>query len=374
MEFSIHKQVLLLVFAIALVVGAVAHKTNFCTMGAVSDWVNMGDTGRLRAWLLAMAVALSGVLALEAGGLVRLDADVFPPYRTANFAWLRYVLGGLMFGVGMTLASGCGYRTLVRIGGGSLKSVLVLVVAAVFSYLMLWGDLYGDVFEGWIGPTAVTLGSYGIRSQELSAVIAGLAGVEAERGLHLAAGAVVALGLFAFIFSSREFRRSFDNILGGLVIGLAVVAGWYITGGSIGEAWREYAEFAVDMPSRVQAQSFTFISPMGDTARYVMEPTRLSYINFGVVALAGVIVGSWLYALSAGRFRLERFAGREDVANHVVGGALMGVGGVLAMGCTIGQAVTGFSTLAIGSMLVFVAIVAGSAGTMKYLYWRAMRD
>jgi hypothetical protein len=76
----------------------------------------------------------------------------------------------------------------------------------------------------------------------------------------------------------------------------------------------------------------------------------------------------------AKRFRIEWFAGREDVINHVIGGALMGVGGVLAMGCTIGQAVTGFSTLAIGSMLVFVAIVAGSAATMKYLYWRAMRD
>jgi hypothetical protein len=374
MEFSIHNEVLLLVFAIALVAGAVAHKTNFCTMGAVSDWVNMGDTGRLRSWLLAMAVALSGVLALEAGGLVQLDTEMFPPYRTANFAWLRYLLGGLMFGVGMTLASGCGNKTLVRIGGGSMKSLLVLVVAAGFAYLMLWGDLYGKAFDGWIAPTAVALGSHGIASQELSAVIAGLTGTEGGRSLHLVIGAVVALGMLAFIFGSAEFRHSFDNILGGLVIGLAVVAGWYITGGSMGAAWREYAEFASEVPSRVQVQSYTFISPMGDTARYLAEPTNFSFINFGVMALVGVIVGSWLYALVAKRFRIEWFAGREDVINHVIGGALMGVGGVLAMGCTIGQAVTGFSTLAIGSMLVFAAIVAGSAATMKYLYWRAMRD
>ena len=374
MEFSIHNQVLLLVFVLAMVVGAVAHKTNFCTMGAVSDWVNMGDTGRLRAWLLAMAVALAGVLALEAGGLVQFDTEMFPPYRTANFAWLRYLLGGLMFGVGMTLASGCGNKTLVRIGGGSMKSLLVLAVASGFAYLMVWGDLYGQAFDGWIAPTAVSLGSLGIASQELSAVIAGLSGVEGGRSLHLWVGAALALGMFAFIFSNREFRHSADNIAGGVVIGLAVVAGWYITGGSMGAAWREYAEFAAEVPSRVQVQSYTFISPMGDTARYLMEPTSFTFINFGVMALAGVVVGSWLYALFARRFRVEGFASREDFVNHVIGGALMGVGGVLAMGCTIGQAVTGFSTLAIGSMLVFVAIVAGSAATMKYLYWRAMRD
>lgn len=374
MELSIHNQVLLAVFAIALVVGAVVNKTNFCTMGAVSDWVNIGDTGRLRAWLLAMALALSGVLALEASGLVELGAEVFPPYRTANFAWLRYVLGGLMFGVGMTLASGCGNKTLVRIGGGSLKSLLVLAVASGFAYLMLWGDLYGRAFDGWIAPTAVTLEARGIRSQELSAVIAGLIGTEAGRGTHLAVGALVALAMLAFVFSSREFRRSPDNLLGGAVVGLAVVAGWYLTAGSIGAAWREYAEFAPQMPSRVQPQSYTFISPMGDTVRYLMAPTELASINFGVTALVGVIAGSALYAVAAKRFRIEWFASREDAANHVAGGALMGVGGVLAMGCTIGQAVTGFSTLAIGSMLVFVAIVAGSAATMKYLYWRAMRD
>jgi hypothetical protein len=374
MELSIHTQVLGAVFAIAVVMGAVTSKTNFCAMGAVSDWVNIGDTGRMRAWVFSMAVALAGVVALEAAGTVNLSGETFPPYRTANFAWIRYLLGGFLFGVGMTLASGCGNKTLVRIGGGSMKSLLVLAVASGFAYLMVWGDLYGQAFDGWIAPTAVSLGSLGIASQELSAVIAGLAGMEGGRSMHLWVGAALALAMFAFIFSNREFRHSPDNILGGAVIGLAVVAGWYITGGSMGTAWREYAEFAAEVPSRVQLQSYTFISPMGDTARYLMEPTSFTFINFGVMALAGVVVGSWLYALVAKRFRVERFASREDVVNHVIGGALMGVGGVLAMGCTIGQAVTGFSTLAIGSMLVFVAIVAGSAATMKYLYWRAMRD
>ena len=369
MEFTIHNQILLLAFGIAAVMGAVANKTNFCTMGAVSDWVNMNDTGRMRAWLFAMAVALGGVLLFETTGVVTLGQDTFPPYRTENFAWLRYVLGGVMFGIGMTLGSGCGNKTVLRIGGGNVKSVVVLVVAAAGAYLMLWTDFFSIAFMSWIGPTSVNLAAYNIQSQELSAVIGGLAGVEDVSQLHLIVGGVVLLALLAFIFKSRDFRGSFDNILGGLVVGLAVVAGWYITGGAMGQAWKEYAEFASEMPSRVATQSYTFISPMGDSVRYLMDPTKVSFINFGVVALAGVIVGSMVYSLFARRFRIEWFASGRDFVQHVIGGALMGIGGVLSMGCTIGQAVTGVSTLAIGSILTFFAIVFGSAMSMKIQYY-----
>jgi uncharacterized membrane protein YedE/YeeE len=321
-----------------------------------------------------MAIALAGVLSLEATIGLNLNSEVFPPYRTANFAWLRYLLGGLMFGVGMTLASGCGNKTLVRIGGGNLKSLVVLVVASTFAYLMLWGDLYEKLFNSWISATTINLAASGAASQELSVVLGGLFGLGASPTIHFAIGALVALGMLVFIFSNHDFRTSLDNQLGGAVIGLAVVAGWWITGGSVGTAWREFAEMAVDVPSRVQVQSYTFISPMGDTARYLMAPSQFSFINFGVMALSGVILGSLLYSLAKRSFRIEWFANREDVINHLVGGTLMGVGGVLSMGCTVGQAITGFSTLALGSILTFLAIVGGSVLAMKYLYWRAMQD
>ena len=358
---------------IAVILGAVAHKTNFCTMGAVSDWVNIGDTGRMRAWLLAMAVALFGVLILEATGVLVLPPDTFPPYRTANFAWLRYVLGGVMFGIGMTLGSGCGNKTLVRIGGGNVKSVMVLVIAATGAYLMLWGDIKGEgffevVFNSWMAPTAINLIEHGIPSQELSAVVAGVSGAQIGN-LHFIIGGILVAGLLLFIFKSADFRASFDNILGGLVVGLAVVAGWYVTGGPMGAAWKEYAELATEIPSRVNVQSYTFISPMGDSVRYLMSPSNYSLINFGVVALFGVIVGSFLYALLFRKFRVEWFASGKDFVTHAVGGVLMGFGGVLSMGCTIGQAVTGLSTLAIGSILTFLAIVFGSALTMKVQYY-----
>ncbi|MDP2811448.1 MAG: YeeE/YedE family protein [Rhodocyclaceae bacterium] len=374
MEFGIHQKILLSVFAVAAIIGATANKTNFCTMGAVSDWVNMEDKGRMRSWLLAIAVAMSGVLILEALGKVSLSGT-FPPYRTANFAWPRHLLGGLLFGVGMTLGSGCGNKTLVRIGGGNLKSIVVLTAAAIMAYLMSWTDFYATVFESWMSPLSINLGTtIGAKSQTLDGIIGGLMGMDNTATLHLILGGIVALGLLAFIFSSEDFRGNRDNILGGAVIGLAVVAGWYLTGSALGAEWKEWAEMADTPPSRVEVQSFTFIGPMGDSVRYLLNPGNLSLINFGVAALTGVIVGSFLFAVISRGFRIEWFASAGDFFNHAIGGVLMGIGGVLSMGCTIGQGITGFSTLALGSMLTFGAIVAGAAGTMKYQYWKMMRE
>ncbi|MBI5611482.1 MAG: YeeE/YedE family protein [Gammaproteobacteria bacterium] len=375
MEFTIHYQILMWVFLIAVVMGAVANKTNFCTMGAVSDWVNIGDTGRLRAWLLAMTVALIGVLALEASGIVTLPGDTFPPYRTANFSWLRYLLGGVLFGIGMTLGSGCGNKTFVRIGGGNLKSLVLLAAfAGPAAYWMLWGEIGGQgfytlFFEGWIQPTAIDLAARNIQSQELGAIVGGLFGMPDVAKLHLIVGAAIAVAMLGFIFKSADFRASADNILGGAVIGLAVVAGWWITGGALGREWLDWAQLEPESPSRVAVQSYTFISPMGDTARYLLTPTNTLFINYGVMALTGVILGSFLYTVVTRKFRIEWFVNAKDFLMHAVGGVLMGVGGVLSMGCTIGQGVTGVSTLALGSILTFVAIVFGSALTMKTQYY-----
>ena len=372
MEIAPHLEVLLSVLAIALVLGATAAKTNFCTMGAVSDWVNMGETSRMRAWLLAMAVALAGVLVMEASGLIDLSAPTFPPYRTANFAWPRYVLGGLMFGAGMTLASGCGYRTLVRIGGGNLKSVVVLAVAAVAAYLMVWTDFYVLAF-GWLTPATIDLSQFGIKDQSLDSLFGALFGSGHSTALHLVIGILVVAALAGFAFISRDFRSGADNVVAGLVIGAAVAAGWFITGGPLGAAWKDWASMADTPPSRVEVQSFTFISPMADLAHYLQSPANLWLINFGVTALIGVILGSFLYAVGTRRFRIEWFASTQDAVNHVIGGLLMGIGGVLAMGCTVGQGITGVSTLAFGSILATISFVVGAASTMKYQYWMIMR-
>lgn len=382
MEAAIHWQVLGAVFCIALVMGAVASKTNFCTMGGVSDWVNMGDTGRIRAWMFAIAVAITGLSLLQAVAQISLPPDTLPPYRTAEFAWLRYIVGGILFGIGMTLASGCGSRTLVRIGGGNLKSLVVFGALGAVVYLMLATPIFDIAFMSWIRPTSLDLARLGIAGQDAGAIISGIVGVELAAS-RLIAGAVIALGMFWLVFNSKDFRGSVDHLLGGGVLGLAVVAGWYLTAGPLGAEWREFAAMALpaDRPSRVGVQSFTFVSPIGDTLRYLAEPARLTQISFGVMAVAGMISGALLHALFSRRFRIEWFVSLQDFVNHVAGGVLMGFGGFLAMGCTIGQGVTGASTLALGSFIALGSMILGSAVTLKVQYylldeqgfWRALR-
>ncbi len=367
-------QVLLWGFGIAAVMGAVVNKTNFCTMGAVSDWVNMGDTGRLRAWLLAMAVAMIGVLSLEALGVISIDSSL-PPYRTANFAWVRYLLGGMIFGIGMTLGSGCGNKTMVRIGAGNLKSIVVFICIGVFAYLMTKTNFYYNVFQQpLVGPTTIDLAGRGFASQELGDIFAGLFGTGNGATLHQIIGWLVAAALLFIVFKSADFRRSFDNILGGLVVGLAVLGAWYVTAGPMGAAWSDAAMWATTPPINVAAQSYTFINPTGEVFAWGLGGFKTNLISFGMMAIAGVIAGSFLYALLTRGLRWEWFHSWGDATTHVVGGSLMGIGGVLAMGCTIGQGITGISTLALGSFLAFGGIVFGSALTMKIQYYKMVYE
>jgi uncharacterized membrane protein YedE/YeeE len=378
MELTVHQEILLYGFILAVIMGALVNKTNFCTMGAVSDWVNMGDTGRLRSWLFAIAIAMGGLIILESGGLVDLDSyelkDLRPPYRMANFEWLRYILGGVMFGIGMTLASGCANKTLVRVGGGNLKSVVVLIIASYFAYLMAHTDFYGDFFYGWMNPLSVDLAKYGFGGQDVGRLAVGLTGAEDAINIRAIVGGIFVVLLMIFIWKSADFRKSFDNILGGLAVGLCIVAAWYLTAGAKGQEWLENTSF-MDVPPRgVGAQSFTFTSPMADTFNYALNITKMNFVTFGVMALAGVIVGSFLYAVIFRKFRIEWFQSGKDFLAHAIGAVLMGVGGVLGLGCTIGQGVTGFSTIAVGSMMTFVAIIFGSALTMKIQYYKMVYE
>jgi hypothetical protein len=371
MELNIHTETLAAVFALSVALGALTARTGFCTMGAVSDWVNMGDLGRMRSWMLAVATAIAGVAAMESAGVIDL-ATTYPAYRAPQLAWLRNIAGGLLFGVGMTLASGCGNKTLVRIGGGNLKSLFVLVVAAGFAYLMNYTDFNHALF-GWTQDFTVALEPSGIASQSLAAIMANLIGAE-PAGVQSVLPWLLAGGLAVWALRSAEFRRNPDQLAGGLGFGIAVLVGWWLTAGPRAAAWKEFAEFSEVVPSRVEAQSYTFVAPMADTARYLADPGNTSLINFGVMALAGVIVGAFLYALASRRFRIEFFRNAGDVVRHGVGGALMSIGGVLALGCTIGQGITGVSTLALGSVLALLSMIAGCALTMKVTLWWMMRE
>jgi uncharacterized membrane protein YedE/YeeE len=335
------------------VFGAIANKTNFCTMGAVSDWVNMGDKRRLRAWFLAIGVAIIGAQTLQAIGYFDLSKSI---YLTPNFGWLGHLLGGLLFGIGMTMGSGCGQRTLVRVGGGNLKSLVVMLMLGITAYMTLRGLL--ALFRvNVIELTNVDLSSYALQAQSMADVIAAVSGFANIKLISVVTAAIIGLAFVIFAFASADFRRSFDNLVAGFVVGLCVVAGWYITG-VVG-----FDEF-----EPVRFESYTFVAPVGNNLQYLMTFTG-STIGFGIAAVFGVIAGSFLYALFSGNFRIETFTSRGDMIRHIIGGVLMGFGGVIALGCTIGQAVTGMSTLAIGPVITLVTIIFGSALTMKVEYY-----
>jgi uncharacterized protein len=353
-------------FMLAFVFGAVGNKTNFCTMGAVSDWVNMGDKNRMRMWLLAVAIAVIGANALHLAGVVNLSKSI---YQAPNFTWLSYIVGGFLFGVGMTLGSGCGSKTLIRIGGGSLKSVIVFVFLGISAYMTLRG-LFGAFRVEVLERASVMLAG----GQDLPSLASSATDVAKNVWIAILAVAIGG-GLLAFIYASKDFRSSFDYTLGGMVTGLVVVGGWYVSGhlGYLAED-PETLQEAFVATNTGRMESFSFVSPMAFSLEYLMLWTDKSrIITYGIASAAGVIAGSAAYALATRQFRWEGFRDAEDTAMHIIGGILMGFGGIVALGCTVGQAISGFSTLALGSIITFVSIVAGAAATMKLQYWRLMR-
>ena len=352
-------------FALGLVFGYAGNRSNFCTMGAVSDVVNMGDWTRMRMWAMAVGVAILGTSGLQLAGLFD-SADSI--YTGERLIWLSNVLGGALFGVGMTLASGCGSKTLIRIGGGNLKSLIVFVFLGISAYMTMRG-LFGVWRTQFIDPVSVELAT----RQDLPSVLAGL-GMGREAALMLLT-ALIGGGLLLFALVSREARQP-EMLLGAAVIGAVCVAGWYLTAhvGYVEEHPRTLERAFIGTNSG-GAESFTFVAPVAYTLELFMLWSDTSRIvTFGIAGVLGVIAGSAVYALTSRSFRIESFHNADDLLRHIIGAMLMGFGGVTAFGCTIGQGISGFSTLAIGSLLTTAAIIAGAVVTMKVQYWLMMRE
>jgi uncharacterized protein len=357
-------------FALAFVFGAVANKTNFCTMGALSDIVNMGHWGRMRMWLLAVAVAISGASLLAYSGQVDLSKAVT---QRTQLSWLSLLLGGLLFGVGMTLGGGCANKNLVRVGGGSVRSMVVLVFVAIAAYMTLKG-LFGQWRASLLDPLAIDLAALGWKDQSVATMVSRLTGL-APRAALLATAALLVLALLVFVFKDKRFRANPTQVFGAIVFGALVVAGWYVSGHlGFGEnpETLEHGYFGTN--SRT-IESMSFVGPLAYGLELLMLWTDKSlHVTFGIASVLGIVLGSAAYALSARKFRWEGFASLVDLRNQLVGALLMGFGGVTALGCTIGQGLSGISTLAIGSFIALAGIIAGSVATLKYMLWREERS
>lgn len=349
-------------FVIALLAGVLIHRGHFCTMGAISDWVVMRDATRLRQWALAVAVAMAGFGLMAWIGWISPLSTI---YASPKLAWLSALLGGGMFGIGMVLASGCSSKSLVRLAAGNLKSLVVLLAMAVSAMAAMRGLTAVWRVQG-LDKVAIDLPHGPFVGQWLSA----LAGLDLRAGLGISA-ALVSLCLLGWVLKDRRFHTPF-NWVTGAGLGLLVVALWWVSGvlGFVPEHPDTLEPvFLTTHSGRMEALSFT--APVGywlDAFMYYSDGSKR--LTLGMVTVLGVLVGAGLSAVRQGSFRWEGFTDRADLVRHLVGGVLMGTGGVLAMGCTFGQGLSGVSTLSLGSMLSVLGIFAG---TWAALHWQ-MRE
>jgi uncharacterized membrane protein YedE/YeeE len=345
-------------FVISLLAGVLIHRGHFCTMGAISDWVVMRDATRLRQWALAVAVAMAGFGLMAWLGWI---SPLRTIYASSQLTWLSALLGGGMFGVGMVLASGCSSKSLVRLAAGNLKSLVVLLAMAVSALAAMRG-----LTAVWrvhaIDTVAVDLPHGPFVGQWLSAFW----GLDLRAGLGISA-AFLSLLLCVWVVKDRRFH-TVSNWVTGAGLGLLVVALWWVSGvlGFVPDHPETLESvFLTTHSSRMEAMSFT--APVGywlDAFLYYSDGSKR--LTLGMVTVVGVLAGACMSALQQGSFRWESFTHRADLVRHLVGGALMGAGGVLAMGCTFGQGLSGLSTLSLGSMLSVLGIFAGTWATLHW--------
>jgi uncharacterized membrane protein YedE/YeeE len=333
--------VILSALLIGLVYGSVGLLSGFCLMSGMRGWLAEGDGRLIRTYALAIGVAVAATQWLAAGGTVDIGKSI---YLQSTFSAPVMFFGGLLFGYGMVLANGCGSRALVLLGRGNLRSFMVVIVLAIFAQMTL---------KGLIAPGRIALAG----ASQTTATENSVPALLAAAGLGVAAvrmlASIIPAALIIFAFADPAFRRSPGQILAGLIVGLLVAAGWFATG-----------YLGADDFNPTPVTSLTFIAPIADALQYVMLSTG-STLNFGIVTVFGVFAGSLVTALLTGRFHLEGFRSPRHMLRSGGGAALMCTGGVLALGCSIGQGLTGFSTLALASLIAFAGILLGTAAGLR---------
>ena len=353
-------------FGLAAAFGAIAQRTHFCTMGAVADIVNLGDWTRMRMWALAIAVAMIGFNAMVGLGWIEAAQSI---YAAPALIWLSNMAGGLLFGFGMVLASGCGSKTLVRLGGGNLKSLVVVLVMGVAAYATMRG-VVAVARVATIDKVAIVLPA----GQDLPSLLAHATGASRPL-LALLLGGGIGLALLGWVLARPE-GRSAEVLLAGLGVGAVIVGVWWVSGrlGFVPEHPVTLEPVFVATNSR-RMESLSFVAPAAYTLDWlILFSDSSKVLTLAIVSTFGVVAGSAAVALAGGSFRWEGFAGTEDTALHLLGAALMGVGGVTAMGCTVGQGLSGVSTLALGSFIALAGILAGGVLGVRFQAWRVERS
>src|SRR5712675_725773 len=308
---------------IGLVYGAIGLLSGFCMMSSLRGWWAEGDGRLVRTYALAMGVGIAASQLLAARGMVDLGKSI---YLQPSFSAPVMFLGGLLFGYGMVLSNGCGSRALVLLGRGNLRSFVVVIVLGISAQMTL---------KGLVAPAR--LSTFGLN--EISA--------------RMLAASAMSGALIIFAFAHAPFQRALGQIAAGVVVGILVAAGWFVTG-----------YLGADDFNPTPVTSLTFVAPIADTLQYVMLSTGLT-LNFGIATVAGVFAGSFVTALATRRFHWEGFSSPRHMLRSAGGAALMGAGGAMAYGCSIGQGLTGLSTLALASFVAVAGILLGTAAGLR---------
>lgn len=329
--------------ALGIVLGLFTQRSRFCFLSALRNWSNNKRDSLLPSVLIAMATALVAsqvlisVFDLDVASSIYLDV-------TPSFPVL--ILGSALFSFGMVLANGCPNRHLVLMANGNMRSIVVIIVMGLFSYMTMRGLLA----EPRIMLEGLTVIDMPIPS--LDGLIADQTGIEEASARFAVCLVIVPLLLFA-AWKYRPDTNNYYYYLSSGIIGLAVGVGWLITG------YIGFDEFE-PMP----LQSLTFTVPPGEALIYLMTFTG-STITFGIALVFGVVLGSLLSSLLNRSFLWQGFESTGQMQRSLIGAALMGVGAVMSVGCTIGQGLSGFSTLSLSSLVVVVCIIISSRLMLK---------
>lgn len=323
-------------FAGGMVLGLAARLGRFCAMGALEDWFLGGDMRRLRSWALALAVAMAATQVMAHSGLLDLHRSI---YLGNGLPWLGAILGGLMFGIGMALVGTCGFGTLARIGGGDLRALVTFLVIGVSAY-MATGGLTGVLRHALVEPVRLDLPA-GPAFDDL---------IDATLGIDTGPlpGLAIAALLAGWALAGGGLRSRSGLLLAGLAVGLAVAGGWLAT-----------ATLGADPFAPQRVESLTFVRPLGDALLYAMTFSGAT-LTFGIGSVFGVVAGAFAGARARREFRWEACDDVRELRRHLIGAFLMGTGGVLAYGCTIGQGLTAASALSLSAPLTIAAIAVGS--------------
>ena len=334
---------------VGLSFGLLGRASGFCLRSALIEFRLRRPGRRAIAWAAALLTAVSASQLLTAGGSIDLTESL---YLAARVSLVSIALGGLLFGVGMVLARGCGGRHLVLASGGNLRSWLVLTTLALVAYATLRGIL--APLRLWLDGL-LSLEVEAAASQAVPDLLAVSTGLDAG-SLTLALVALLAVGLAAVLLHALRAEAwraaAWGHLAAGVGIGLLIPLAWVVTG-----------LLGVDDFDPVPLEALTFTAPVGDALQYLMTYTGAS-LDFGILVVGGTLLGAATLAVIRRDVRLEAFATPGQLLRYLSGAALMGFGGVLALGCTIGAGLSGVSTLSLGSMIALGAMVTGACAAL----------